>query len=385
MGRELASFDGITYSYNEDGIRTSKTVNGKNIYYYVNGTQLFEQTVGNDYGLHFFYDRNGELTSFVCFTLIDEPIDDFYYYVKNAQGDITGITDCYGNLVAKYEYDPWGKVISVTGSNLEIANLNPFRYRGYYYDTETGLYYLQSRYYDPEVGRFINCDDVNYIGLTESEVSYNPFAYCENEQVNHSDPSGHFARWIYNKFNSFRSRIVAVGIQFECAVSGLGIGVGAGIEFLYFTHLKRWQAYGYFPKSLSVDKSDIKQIVNKATSQLKKPTNLFKNSISGSLSVCAVIVYSNKGKSFSTSGYKGKFCTYSFSIKNLKSFYSKGDGCSAVGAGGQISSSLLSLSYSYSESNYFFANEFLSYVQNYLKSCYKTIYNYATRNIINRR
>ena len=105
-------------------------------------------------------------------------------------GDILGIADSDGNLIASYAYDPWGKVLSITGSDIAIGNLNPFRYRGYYYDNETGLYYLQSRYYDPEVGRFINCDDVNYIGATGSEVSYNPFAYCENNPVNYSDFTG---------------------------------------------------------------------------------------------------------------------------------------------------------------------------------------------------
>ena len=105
-------------------------------------------------------------------------------------GDILGIADSDGNLIASYAYDPWGKVLSITGSDIVVGNLNPFRYRGYYYDNETGLYYLQSRYYDPEVGRFINCDDVNYIGATGSEVSYNPFAYCENNPVNYSDFTG---------------------------------------------------------------------------------------------------------------------------------------------------------------------------------------------------
>ena len=190
MGRQLASFDGITYTYNEDGIRTSKTVNGERTYYYVDGTQLFEQTIGNDCGLHFFYDRNGELTAFARYYEDDEPIQDLYYYVKNAQGDITDITDDWGNIIASYTYDPWGKVLSVTGSDTVIGNLNPFRYRGYYYDDETGLYYLQSRYYDPEVGRFINCDDVRYIGATQTELSYNVFAYCENEPVNFVDQSG---------------------------------------------------------------------------------------------------------------------------------------------------------------------------------------------------
>lgn len=78
----------------------------------------------------------------------------------------------------------------MTGSNVEIANKNPFRYRGYYYDTETGLYYLQSRYYDPEVCRFINSDDVNFIGATGTVGSYNAFAYCENEPINCVDLFG---------------------------------------------------------------------------------------------------------------------------------------------------------------------------------------------------
>ena len=131
------------------------------------------------------------MTAFARYYEDDEPIQDLYYYVKNAQGDITDITDDWGNIIASYAYDPWGKVLSVTGTNLEIANLNPFRYRSYYYDSDIEMYYLQSRYYDPEVGRFINCDDVRYIGATQTELSYNAFAYCENDPVNNSDPTGH--------------------------------------------------------------------------------------------------------------------------------------------------------------------------------------------------
>lgn len=102
-------------------------------------------------------------------------------------------------MQTEYTYDPWGKVLSVTG-NETLGNLNPFRYRGYYYDTETSLYYLQSRYYDPQTGRFLNSDDVNYIGTTESEISYNPFAYCENNPVSGFDPTGTFGtpiQWIF--------------------------------------------------------------------------------------------------------------------------------------------------------------------------------------------
>ncbi|MDO4364418.1 MAG: RHS repeat-associated core domain-containing protein, partial [Clostridia bacterium] len=189
MGRQLATFGNNTYTYNEDGIRTSKTVNNVTTTYYLNGTNIIEQIAGNTV-LHFYYDSNDEVIGF-------EYNSDNYYYVKNAMGDILGIADSAGNLIASYTYDPWGKVLSVTGSDIAIGNLNPFRYRGYYYDAETGLYYLQSRYYDPEVGRFINCDDVNYIGTTGSEISYNPFAYCENNPVNMFDHFGNLSYGIF--------------------------------------------------------------------------------------------------------------------------------------------------------------------------------------------
>lgn len=185
MGRQLVTFGNNTYTYNEDGIRTSKTVDNVTTTYYLDETNIIEQITGNTV-LHFYYDSNNEIIGF-------EYNGANYYYVKNAMSDIVGITDSDGNLITSYQYDPWGKVLSVTGSDTIIDNLNPFRCRSYYYDVETGFYYLQSRYYDPEVGRFINCDDVNYIGLTESEVSYNPFAYCENDPVNDSDPSGTIA------------------------------------------------------------------------------------------------------------------------------------------------------------------------------------------------
>lgn len=104
--------------------------------------------------------------------------------------DIIGVVDDSGNLIVNYAYDAWGKVLSVTGSNIELGNLNPFRYRSYYYDNDIEMYYLQSRYFDPEVCRFINSDDVNFIGATGTVGSYNAFAYCENSPVNNSDPSG---------------------------------------------------------------------------------------------------------------------------------------------------------------------------------------------------
>jgi RHS repeat-associated protein len=101
------------------------------------------------------------------------------------QGDITRIEDVNGNVLATYEYDAWGNLISSSGS---LADINPLRYRGYYYDTEAGFYYLQSRYYDPVVSRFINTD--RYASTGTGLLSYNMFAYCQNSPVNYSDPQG---------------------------------------------------------------------------------------------------------------------------------------------------------------------------------------------------
>ena len=108
-----------------------------------------------------------------------------YYYLKNAQGDITHIVDSDGNEVAAYEYDAWGNHLSVTGG--DIAELNPYRYRGYRYDSETGLYYLQSRYYNPEWGRFISADPLL---RTSHIIGINAYLYCDNDPVNLIDSDG---------------------------------------------------------------------------------------------------------------------------------------------------------------------------------------------------
>ncbi len=98
------------------------------------------------------------------------------------------------SIVAEYRYDPWGKLISTTGDTT-LAELNPLRYKGYYYDTETGFYYLQTRYYDPEIGRFINADSFTTTDIN-GLLSTNMFAYCENDPVNDSDPTGEFGHII---------------------------------------------------------------------------------------------------------------------------------------------------------------------------------------------
>ena len=109
--------------------------------------------------------------------------------VQYKKGDIVKVVDESGASVAEYTYDAWGNILTETG-NFYVRTYNPFRYRGYYYDVETELYYLQSRYYDPAVGRFLNADAVDYLGATGTVLGYNLYAYCENNNVNLYDPTG---------------------------------------------------------------------------------------------------------------------------------------------------------------------------------------------------
>ena len=119
-----------------------------------------------------------------------------YYYAHNWRGDVVALYDSTGTLFATYDYDAWGKLISVKDasgntitSDSNFAILNSIRYRGYYYDTESGLYYLQSRYYDPTTGKFVNADSIAYT-TTDNFVGLNLFAYADNNCVNRADYNG---------------------------------------------------------------------------------------------------------------------------------------------------------------------------------------------------
>ena len=137
---------------------------------------------GTDAAYQYTYDANGSVVS-VNFNGTD------YYYVRNGQGDVVKLIDGNGTIVTEYTYDTWGKLLSCTGSlSATLGTLNPFRYRGYVYDTETGWYYLQSRYYDPEVGRFISADV--FLSTGQGVLGHNTFAYCLNNPVNMSDLTG---------------------------------------------------------------------------------------------------------------------------------------------------------------------------------------------------
>jgi len=186
-GRELTSVanNGISgsYTYNDSGIRTSKTYDGVTTNYFLNGSRVVRQVTGSKI-LDFFYDENGNLYGF-------KDDGDMYYYVRNGQSDIIGILDSTGIQVVYYQYDSWGNPITPSGSLAStIGADNPFRYRGYYLDSETGLYYLNSRYYDSTVGRFINANELIQTGKDIN--SNNQYSYCENNPISRIDDSGTF-------------------------------------------------------------------------------------------------------------------------------------------------------------------------------------------------
>lgn len=208
-GRRLMSYDNINYTYDANGIRHTKTVNGITTHFFTNGTQILGQFDGNL--LLFYYGVDGINGFRYSYKNENEVwVHQEYAYKKNILGDVIGIYDENRTQICKYVYDAWGKcrtyvlkdnnfvdisdkVCYTDGSNIYemMAILNPFRYRGYYFDIETGLYYLNSRYYDPETGRFINADDVSILNTSKDEINgINLYVYCFNNPINDIDENG---------------------------------------------------------------------------------------------------------------------------------------------------------------------------------------------------
>ena len=205
-GRQLKSYDTNTYKYNKDGIRISKTVNGVEHKYVLDGTNIVKETWGSN-ALVPLYDLDGT----VCGINYNGTA---YYFYKNLQGDVIAITNDVGTVVAKYVYDAWGKcTVTADTSGVNIATINPFRYRSYYYDIEIELYYLQSRYYDAGVGRFINADDCLEICCQIDFININLYSYCINNPLNGIDNDGY-------------------GIATIIAGAAIGGLLGAGCEVL---------------------------------------------------------------------------------------------------------------------------------------------------------
>ncbi|MDE7100565.1 MAG: hypothetical protein K2O05_01775, partial [Anaeroplasmataceae bacterium] len=222
------------YSYNINHIRTKKITQEREINYILDGSRILKEKRNNytthvesyidDYAtidsyeeeLEYIYSNQG----IIGFDYIKNGNSKRYYYNKNILGDILEIYDEEGNIVAKYSYDAYGNHKIILNKD-DIANINPFRYRSYYYDIETNLYYLNSRYYDPEVCRFISMDLIEYIN-PETLNGLNLYAYCNNNPVMNVDPEGN-AWW-----NWLISGIQLVAGIVLCA-TGVGAGLGASL------------------------------------------------------------------------------------------------------------------------------------------------------------
>ena len=182
----------MTFEYNDAGLRTSKTVNGVTTEYFYSGSLLIAQQTGDEI-LMFFYDESGSPLGFQYRNgTYASGVFDEYIYEKNLQGDIVAIYNNVGTMLVSYSYEAWGNVNKgyYNGGSNTGASKNPLTYRGYYHDQDLGLYYLQSRYYDSLVGRFINADEIGFLGANGDLNSYNLYAYCSNNPVMYTDPSG---------------------------------------------------------------------------------------------------------------------------------------------------------------------------------------------------
>ena len=222
-GRQLASYSlgGKTYRYEYDvnGLRTRKSNadGGYTEYYIIDGLAVAERRYysggGVQYTLRYLYDESNNPVGFGM-QYPNSTRWTNYYFEKNVQGDVIGVYQKEGDgnsathiLAARYSYDPYGNPTSMTNgagtavsqTSNTIAAINPFRYRGYRYDGDTGLYYLRSRYYDPVSCRFVNAD--KYVSTGQGQLGHNMFAYCNNNPVRYDDPTGTKLDGLYTYVN----------------------------------------------------------------------------------------------------------------------------------------------------------------------------------------
>ena len=238
-----------SFTYDANGMRTGRS-NGTTDYSYIySGDQLVYMNA-DGYLWYFSYDAAGVPIGFA-------GSYGTFFYVTNQQGDVVAILDEDGSAVVEYTYDAWGNILSVTGSQADtLGKYNPLRYRGYVYDHETRLYYIQSRYYNPETGRFLNAD--GYVSTGQGLLGNNMFTYCGNNPVNMADYSGSFAqplrlaiatgRLLYDGLKLLITKAgsaylsnkgyVLAQAMFNHGIWGKGSNPSAEIENLYITRLK---------------------------------------------------------------------------------------------------------------------------------------------------
>lgn len=177
-----------SYSYDDQGRRISKNINGQitNYHYGDDINVLFETNQAGTITAEYIYDPDG-------FPLVMSKGGQNYYYTYNMLKEITGLTNAEGTVVASYSYDAWGNILSQSGS---MAEINPVRYKGYRYDDETQLYYLIARYYQPSEGVFLAVDPEG--GDTDDPKTQNGYAYASSNPIMFTDPNGHYVWLIIN-------------------------------------------------------------------------------------------------------------------------------------------------------------------------------------------
>ena len=215
------------YVYDNDGRRIQKTVGDKVIRFYLDGDKIIAQKEEGGERMDFLYDEKGTPFAF-------EYQGKMYFYQTSLQGDIIGIVDSEGSQVVVYRYDAWGEVlVSSDASGFGLSQINPLRYRGYYYDQETGLYYLQTRYYDPKVRRFLNADDASVLTKDpEQLMEKNLYAYCDDNPVMYRDDTGMFdiVSGIFGAVTNVATTYFAAKVTGqECGVWDLAVAAFAGL------------------------------------------------------------------------------------------------------------------------------------------------------------
>ena len=235
-GRRLATATKGSYTlafeYNSEGIRTSKTVNGVEHIYHLNGSQIISEEWGNHL-LLYIYDAEGTPIG-MQYRKATYAANEFdtYWFEKNLQGDIVAVYSEDGTKLISYTYDAWGNFTTTysNGGAATTATYNPFTYRGYYYDAELGLYYLNSRYYDGNTGRFINADACLSTG--NSVLDFNIYVYCLNNPINMSDSMGYWPKWLEDVGARFVHVVTIMGrialSPFKAITAEVGVGVGLG-------------------------------------------------------------------------------------------------------------------------------------------------------------
>ncbi|WP_297990528.1 DNRLRE domain-containing protein [uncultured Anoxybacillus sp.] len=212
----------VTYKYDEDGRRIQKNVNGVITNYHYQGDSLnvlYETDADGNVVRSYIYGENGQL-------LAMKKGNATYFYHYNAHGDVIALTDAQGNIVARYQYDAWGNILSQSGA---LADENPYRYAGYQYDQETGLYYLIARYYHPVHGVFLSLDPDP--GDADDILTQNGYAYANNNPVMLVDPDGHFV-WMainagfaaYDAYKAYKSGKGWKGVAAAAAIGFVGGG-----------------------------------------------------------------------------------------------------------------------------------------------------------------